>query len=88
VFVVQCYVPDRTTLAYLIIPVIIAAIQVAVLAEPIAVVKGKDASTRGASLASIQPGEESLINMLCESIASSADLFIAWAKWSKLRSAR
>jgi hypothetical protein len=80
--------PDRTTLAYIIIPVVIAAIQVAVLTEPIVMVKGKDTSTRGASLASIQPREESLINMLCERVASSADLFVAWAKWSKLRSAR
>jgi len=74
-------------LGYIIIPVVIAAIQVAVLTEPIAMGKGKDTSTGGASLAGIQPREESLINMLCESIASSADLFIAWAKWSKLRSA-
>ena len=72
--------PDRTTLDYIIIPVVIAAIQVAVLAKPIVMVKGKDTSTRGASLASIQSREEGLINTLCESIASSADLFIAWAK--------
>ncbi len=60
----------------------------AVLTEPIAVVKGESASTRGASLASIQPSEERLINLLCESKAVSADFFIAWAKWSKLWSAR
>lgn len=57
----------------------IAAIQIAVLTEPIVMVKRKDTSTRGASLASIQPSEESPINMLCESIARSADLFRAWA---------
>jgi hypothetical protein len=51
-------------------------------------VKGKDTSTRGTSLARIQAREESLINMLCESIAGCADLFIAWAKRSKLRSTR
>jgi hypothetical protein len=68
--------------------VVIVAIQVAVLAELIVMVKGKDTSTRGASLASIQPREESLINSLCESIAIPADLFIAGAKCSKLRSAR
>ena len=49
--------------------------------------KGKDTSTRGASLASIQAREEGLINMLSKSIAGSANLFIARAKWSKLRSA-
>src|SRR5215470_11351392 len=76
-----------TTLAYIIIPVVIAAIQVAVLTEPIAMVKGKDTSTRGASLARIQPREQSLINLLCERVASAADLFIAWAEWSKLSSA-
>jgi len=75
-------------LGYIIIPGVIAALQVAVLTEPIAMGKGKDTSTSGASLASIQSREESLINMLCESIASSADLFVTWAKWSKLRGAR
>ena len=72
--------PSRPTLGYITIPVAIAAIQVAVLTEPIVMMKGKDTSTRGASLTSIQPREESLINLLCESIASSADFFIAWAK--------
>src|SRR5262249_49319414 len=74
-------------LGYIIIPVVIATIQVAVLTEPIVMVKGKDTFTRGTSLARIQPREESLINLLCESIAGSANLFIARAKWSKLRSA-
>jgi len=72
----------------ILVPVVIPALQVAALAEPIVVVKGKDASTGGASLASIQPREQSLINLLCERVASAADLFVAWAKWSKLRSAR
>ena len=75
-------------LGYIIIPGVIAALQVAVLTEPIAMGKGKDTSTSGASLASIQPKEQSLINLLCECVASAADLFVAWAKWSKLRSAR
>jgi hypothetical protein len=79
---------EFTTLAYIIIPGVIAALQVAVLTEPITMVKGKDTSTGGASLASIQPREQSLINLLCERVASAADLFVAWAKWSKLRSAR
>ncbi|GLV53990.1 hypothetical protein KDH_08410 [Dictyobacter sp. S3.2.2.5] len=64
-------------LDYIMVLVVIAAIQVAVLAESIAMVKGKDTSTRGASFTRIQPREKCLVNTLGERIAIPVDLFIA-----------
>ena len=71
--------PPQSMRGFMTIPGFIAALQIAVLTEPITMVKGKDASTGGASLASIQPREQSLINLFCERVASAADLFVAWA---------